>query len=127
MKIDEGKGRRKGEWGGKGQKEEPEVAYTHLPSFTYVKAVYTTAAGSIFGNTNSLAPSGGMVLRAVDAAGVGIVLLCPWHRVHRLLSCLASLSCLLKQLLLLAHAENQIPNKISLVLVTPLAGPEGYS
>lgn len=78
MKIDEGKGRRKGEWGGKGQKKEPEVA-------SHSSAILHLWQGSLHPQQQAASSEirtawlhqEEMVLRAVDAAGVGIVLLCP--------------------------------------------------
>lgn len=46
MKIDEGMGRRKGEWGGKGQRRNLKLPPTHLPSFTMARQFAPTAAGS---------------------------------------------------------------------------------
>lgn len=128
MKIDEGKGRRKREWGGKSQKKEPEVA-SHSSVILHLRqgSLHPQKQAASSEIRTAWLHQREIVFRAVDAAGIGIVLLRPWHRIHTFLSSLASLSCMLKQLLPLAHAENQIPNKVSLLQVTPLAALEGYS
>lgn len=41
LKTDEGRGRRKGEWGGQGQRRNLKLPPNHLPSFTHGKAVFS--------------------------------------------------------------------------------------